>query len=259
MEARKILNRDIEHLRAKLPTIPDGAPEQEISISDLISSLGAANDANAERSRRLAAQASAYDQAKRLAEESAELRKQAELTMIRAVRAREEAIAIIIPEAVDTTQLKADVASAESRNAAHRVLKQHKELTAQIAEKQFNLTGREGAIASNRALRHRALAEAKYPVEGLSFGDGEILYNGIPFAQLATGEQIRISLAIAMEANPEIRVIRIKEGALLDEGNLALIEMMAAEKDFQVWVEKVDTSGTVGIVIEDGSVVPLAE
>jgi hypothetical protein len=35
---------------------------------------------------------------------------------------------------------------------------------------------------------------------------------------------------------------------------MRLIEEMAAEQDFQVWIERVDESGTVGVVIEDGQV-----
>ena len=32
------------------------------------------------------------------------------------------------------------------------------------------------------------------------------------------------------------------------------IEAMAAEQDFQVWIERVDENGSVGVVIEDGEV-----
>jgi hypothetical protein len=35
---------------------------------------------------------------------------------------------------------------------------------------------------------------------------------------------------------------------------LRLIEEMAAERDAQIWLERVDESGQVGIVIEDGAV-----
>ena len=59
---------------------------------------------------------------------------------------------------------------------------------------------------------------------------------------------------MAMALNPEIRVIRITDGSLLDSGNLALIAEMADEHDFQVWIEKVDESGTIGVYIEDGAV-----
>ncbi len=36
--------------------------------------------------------------------------------------------------------------------------------------------------------------------------------------------------------------------------SLALIAEMAKERDYQVWMERVDDTGRVGIVIEDGHV-----
>lgn len=53
----------------------------------------------------------------------------------------------------------------------------------------------------------------------------------------------------------KLRVIRIKEGSLLDPDNLALIAAMAKERDYQVWIERCDVSGKIGVVIEDGAVV----
>ena len=35
---------------------------------------------------------------------------------------------------------------------------------------------------------------------------------------------------------------------------MAEVERMAAERDMQVWVERVDETGKVGIVIEDGEI-----
>lgn len=44
------------------------------------------------------------------------------------------------------------------------------------------------------------------------------------------------------------------DGSLLDEDNMKIITDMAEEKDYQVWIEKVDSSGKIGIVIEDGEI-----
>ena len=68
----------------------------------------------------------------------------------------------------------------------------------------------------------------------------------------------RVSVAMAMALNPEVRVIRITDGSLLDSENLRVIGEMASAGDFQVWVERVDESGKVGITIEDGEVVATA-
>jgi hypothetical protein len=62
-----------------------------------------------------------------------------------------------------------------------------------------------------------------------------------------------------MSANPKLRVLRIKDGSLLDENGLKLITEMADKNDYQVWVETVNTSGNVGVYLEDGSVVSTPE
>ncbi len=115
-----------------------------------------------------------------------------------------------------------------------------------------NLTGE-----LERLDRYKAdeLAKAKMPVEGLGFDLDGVTYNGVPFSQASGAEQLRVSVAMAMALNPDIRVIRISDGSLLDSTNMARLAEMAQEHDCQVWIERVDESGHVGFVIEDGSVV----
>lgn len=60
---------------------------------------------------------------------------------------------------------------------------------------------------------------------------------------------------MAMATNPELRVIRILDGSLLDDTNLALITDMATEHDYQVWIERVGTTADgTAVLIEDGQV-----
>jgi hypothetical protein len=66
-------------------------------------------------------------------------------------------------------------------------------------------------------------------------------------------------MVLAMAANPELRVIRIKDGSLLDADNLALIDEIAKNGDFQVWIECVDSTGKVGFYIEDGEIAAVNE
>lgn len=99
-----------------------------------------------------------------------------------------------------------------------------------------------------------AISAAQLPVQGLGFGDGVVTFNGIPFDQASSAEQLRVSMAIAMASNPKLRVIRITDGSLLDEDSLAAIADMAKAEDYQIWIERVDATGKVGILIEDGQV-----
>jgi len=100
-----------------------------------------------------------------------------------------------------------------------------------------------------------ALAKAKFPINKLGFDEEGIIYQGIPFQQCSLSEKLKVSIAISMVLNPEFKVIRVTDASLLDEKNMEVIERMAKKKGFQVWLEVVDSSGDVGICIEDGSVV----
>lgn len=99
------------------------------------------------------------------------------------------------------------------------------------------------------------IAAAKLPVPGLGFDSDGVTLNGIPFSQASTAEQVRVSTALAMAGDPTIRVMRIDGGESLDSESLAIIEGLAAEKSYQVWISRVDESRSVGFTIEDGTVV----
>jgi hypothetical protein len=99
-----------------------------------------------------------------------------------------------------------------------------------------------------------ALASAPMPVPGLSLGDDGLTLNGIPLKQACASEQLRVSVAVAMALNPKLRVITIRDGSLLDSVSKALLQQTATEQGYQVWLEAVDESGNVGVVIEDGMV-----
>ena len=57
-----------------------------------------------------------------------------------------------------------------------------------------------------------------------------------------------------MSSNPELRVIRIKDGLLLDADGMAMLKAMASENDFQIWIERVADNDPMAVVIEGGSV-----
>lgn len=102
--------------------------------------------------------------------------------------------------------------------------------------------------------KETAVSTAKMPITGLGISDTGVNYNDIPFGQLSSSEQLRVSLAIAMALNPKLKVIRITDGSLLDEDSMEIIKKLADKKNYQVWIEKVDGSGKVGFYIEGGEV-----
>ena len=196
---------------------------------------------------------------------AAEKRAQAEVWMDESRKLQEEARNLRrlnarldpLPEPTDyTTDAAAKLRAAVEENmkkqtqAAHRKAWRRAVDALEDAKRQSaDLTER---MAARTRQKEEAIAEANMPVVGLSFGDGMVTFNGIPFDQASDAEQLRVSIACAMAGNPDLRVVRVRDGSLLDEASLALLGQMADENDMQVWIERVDTSGKVGIVMVDG-------
>lgn len=157
-------------------------------------------------------------------------------------------------EQINTDDLKKQLATVEETNAKIRAnnAEREKAETADSLRSQYeHLTAQ---IRDIDAKKQEALARATFPVDGLGFDAEGVTYQGVPFSQASSAEQIRVSLAMAMAINPKLRVIRIMDGSLLDRQAMAQIEEMARERDFQVWIERVDENGTTGVLIEDGEV-----
>ena len=110
------------------------------------------------------------------------------------------------------------------------------------------------AMDARAARLAKAVADADMPVPGLSLTQDGVLLEGLPLEQASDAEQLRLSCSIAMAQSAKLRVIRVRDGSLLDPDSMAILREMAADRDYQVWIEVVDTSGKVGVVIEDGRV-----
>ncbi len=62
-----------------------------------------------------------------------------------------------------------------------------------------------------------------------------------------------------MADNPKLKVIRIRQGSLIDSDGMKILAEIAKARDFDVWIEIVDSTGKVGFVLEDGMVTKAAE
>jgi DNA repair exonuclease SbcCD ATPase subunit len=260
-EERTEINRTVKHFteRVKAIEVPDG-PEP-INVEPIMARLEGASaqniaavkrtnegtylrdmirdrKADAQRHRELAAEEER--KAEVFEGELAALMMQPAIEMIDEAALRAE-----LRDAMQVNEVASARKAAETNRNAMRG-----ELT-DAESKSEVLTGRMEAL---QATRRNAIAAAEMPITGLGFGEGEVTYNDLPFAQASGAQQLKVSMAIAMAANPKLRVLRIKDASLLDQDSLAMIADLADAHDYQVWLEMVDTSGTVGIVMEDGHI-----
>jgi hypothetical protein len=159
-----------------------------------------------------------------------------------------------LAEPKDAQALSESITNARAVNAMIARKKEAEAKDATIATMSETVASLSRAIDDHRQKAADLIAKAKYPVPGLGFEEEAVTFNGLPFAQASNAEQIKVSVAMGMAGNPKLRVMRIKDGSLLDDDSTAVIEEMAVKNDFQVFMEIVDTSGKVGVYLVDGEI-----
>ena len=264
-DRRTELNRDAKAARAQLEglRLPAGEVPAPRDVAQLIQEIqdlnGMRSDAVKEREDRQKMQ----DQVDQKRGQVEQLRQQAIALQaeVKALLAQlETAPATKNPQEFDAAiaDLNERIRTAQTHNEQvqqqRQAVARKAELETQAIAKETAALGLTEAMAARQQAKEQALAAAKFPVPGLGLGDGQVLFNEVPLAQASSAEQLRISTALAMAANPAVKVVLIREGSLLDEQGLHLVAEMATAKGYQVWLESVTNRQDVGIVIEDGCV-----
>ena len=227
-------------------------PEKEVNISDLTKQLSIAienNKAIREIEYNVKEFEASLDEVEKKISELL-IRKEQLLSKVKSTK-EHLAKAKIIP--VQDLQDKIDNAgnlNNEIRNAENYYIKKTE---VERFEKSYKEKSKE--LETIITKKSELIKTAKMPIDGLSFDDDGVLFNAIPFTQLSSAEQLKVSISMAMAINPKLRVIFIRDGSLLDNSNIEFIKQIAKEKDFDIWIEKVDESGKIGIYIEEGEIV----
>ena len=233
-------------------TVDDELPSEEQSAGEIITRIREAEEvsrhnAEIERHREEAANEIA-DIEMRIADWSRKLED------ARAGYLRVDAEYQSLPMPADVSGLEAQLSTVEESNAAIRANNEARKQAALKAKYRRDYEARTAKIAELDDVKADALKAAKFPVDGLSFDDSGVLYQGIPFSQASSAEQIRVSIAMAMALNPKLRVLQIKDGSLLDEETLAAIHQQVQADDFQLWIERVGGADQGAVIIEAGEV-----
>lgn len=250
--------------------VPEDAPQEPVSIEDLTAELRKAEAANTERGRlereRVRARQQLEIARERQDEDLAELARLKETALrlkgnVDARRERigameaEQAAAPPLPDRVDTAGIMGQMEDAAALNAAYELRGRRRELEGLAEEARENSRVIDQRMKNRREAFTAAVAAADMPVEGLTLEGGAVLLDGVPLDQASDAEQLRLSCACAMRQNADLRVLRVRDGSLLDDDSMGILRELAAEHDYQVWIERVgDGADGMGFVIEDGAV-----
>jgi hypothetical protein len=269
-ELRRDWNRKVDSLKERVASLGAGIDPQmdttPINVNALTSRMADASEHNALIERRQANRDRTAQDVAALLSKAIDKRQQAQLLLDEATayeaaaEAKQHLLddAEPLPEPIDVSALRDEINAAMATNAERQNQERQRDAHKRAVDElqvahstSQNLTAQMEARAKAKQV---AIASAKMPLQELSFGDGEVLYEGVPLAQVSSAERIRVSFAIAIAKNPKLRVVLLHDGPLLDEKSLALVAQMAEEADVQVWIERVGR-GPVGVLIQDGEVV----
>jgi len=247
-DERTAVNRrvkEFESALAQFGELPEGVPANEVSVSELLGEYREGVDNNESYSRAYTAAENAWNRITQLRAELEKAEKSASET---------QEHLDLHDNPIDLTSIQSQIDGAEETNRLVRKAKERGSLSFQheAAKGQANsLTAKLDEIAKTKA---DGLASASFPVDGLGFTEDGVTYQGVPFKQASSAEQIRVSMAMAIALNPKLKVIRIQDGSLLDSDSLALIEETAQVHGYQIWLEVVGDDIEDAYTIIDGEV-----
>ncbi len=270
-DQRTMINRDLKSAEARLTAASKGLPEEcpaEIDVVELTEKRKVLDQSLRKRvahDSQIKLQARTVDDlTARAGQLQAEIdRKQSDMQeLLAAANAEAErltALKEIVLPTVELLQSEVDkldeqISQSESVNRLVQQFDQANTLSLSVAEQQGksdSLTRKLDRIDKQKA---DLVGAANLAVPGLSFDSSQVYYNGVPIQDCAASERLRIGVMLGMKAHPELRILRIEHGSLLDEDNRKMLAEMAEIEDFQFWVESVGEHAECGIIIEAGKI-----
>lgn len=138
-------------------------------------------------------------------------------------------------------------------NAAAERWARRQELVAQHHTASARLEAAKEEAEAVDAERVARIAATEFPVEGLSFSEDGVLYNGLPFNEKSqcTSTIIKVGCAIAVSQNPTLKICRIQDGSLLDEDSKKSLLGVLHSYGFQCFIETVGKGELQALVIEE--------
>ncbi|HEL2164422.1 TPA: AAA family ATPase [Streptococcus suis] len=234
---------------------PD-APEELISIADLIQqqqAILAKNGENARKRQNVATIKMQYENA----EYTVDRLKQELAKAIDERDKHKQDLAIAQKDAMDlydedTKEIEASIAANDEINRQVRanLAKDKAEEDAKEIRQQYNALSVE--IEQVRKQKRDLLTNADLPLEGLSVDDGELLYLGQRWDNMSGSQQLQVVTAIVRKLKPECGFVLIDKLEQMDQVTLQEFGEWLKREGLQAIATRVSTGDECSIIIEDG-------
>lgn len=261
-DRRTEANRDVKKSEAAWQSaekVPDGTPNEVVSATELIAEIDRMKSLRLARREALDAKERMEGEIAGAKERIADLERRLQEEKRSLQSAEQKVAGIAIPDAPGTDEIEAasaKLSEVEQTNELVRKKKLVEGYRKQYLENQKAAESADETVQFILSEKERMLAEADFGVPGLSISDDGVTFEDMPFSELSTARKIQVSVAMAMRQNPRLRIVIIREGALIGTEIWNAIVEQCRENGFQLWVEKFqEEAGSVGLHIEDGAIV----
>jgi uncharacterized protein YecT (DUF1311 family) len=235
---------DAERLAAVL-----SEASKQVALAD--AAMNAAAKASTRAAQDVEAARVALENAQRAAEHAEAECARAQGTLAARIQERDEAQRVV----PDTAALRTQLAGVQEHNRKVDANARRDALAKELADQEAQALILTTGIDRVDAAKAQRLADAKFPVDGLSVTDTGVTWQGLPFEQASTAIRTRVSAAIGFALNPKLKILLVRNGNDLDGKNLQLLADIAKEHGGQVWIERIaGGNGLQTVVIEDGAV-----
>ena len=264
---RTTIGRDGKELKARFEAMAkpaDDVPAEEVSATELmakVETLHAAerklSQAIDQESRDGEAHARALQEVEKIKAQLAEAEAKADAAgkVVAASRDAVAAARAAAPSAEEIAAARAAVQAVDTTNAAVRAARTYRETEEKLKELRLKHANLDRRIEEIDEAKKEAIKNAALPLDGLELTDDGVLFGGTFFSQLSSAEQIRVSTLVAMSQNPTLKIVLVREGALMNRANLQMMADLARERGYQLWIEKFqEEPGSKGVHIVDGAI-----
>lgn len=135
---------------------------------------------------------------------------------------------------VDTDELQAEISEAEAMKLHLNEYRRMRTMQTEVETMQAASEEYTRKIELARELPAEILKTATIPVKGLTVKDGIPLVNGLPIANLSTGEQLDLCIDVALSKPGNLEIILIDDVNNLDDENRARVYAKCKEKGLQI-------------------------
>ncbi|MGB3414051.1 MAG: hypothetical protein WBA28_04985 [Microbacteriaceae bacterium] len=236
---------------------PD-TPDQPVSTQELVEHLTAARAQNQAHGNLEQEQAQNVSRINELDQRVKDLQAQLaqaekNLAEARNAHVRIEETLKSSPGIIDTTNLEQQIANVDEINRDVQIKRTLDKLRedAQVKVEHWEYTVSE--VGRITKVKKDALATAIFPDPNLSITEVSegfdqktgvekfkniMMYGAVPFTQVNTASQRKAAFSIATAGNPDLKLVIVKEGDLLDDESLAQLDAVAVERGFDVLIER---------------------